>query len=191
MRSPRRLLALLGVLAVALVLSSCGVEAGDAATSSSTSEGAGAAVTTTTEAPDRTPSQQAAFDTVKEIYTKLGFTDAEAECLAGGMTDAMGSSGDPTDISAIMDVVNQCDIPMSRFSDIQENLGGGSTSDMFKASLETGFSAMGMTDEQASCVAAAYLDSFGTSPAPGQDPDQMAPIFEQCKVDPSTLKPGG
>lgn len=194
MTSTRRALAILASAGVAVLLSSCGVKAGQSDASGTTAPGAAVTTTspkadTTTTAPKELSSEdQAVVDSITKTYTDLGFTEKEASCLANGM---MANGGSTTDMSAIMDVVNQCDIPVSRFSDIQKNLGGGSTAEIFKKSLVAGFSNMGLTKKQADCVADAYVEKFGTSPGASSDTSSMMGLFETCNVDPSDFKLGG
>lgn len=195
----RRALAILAAAGVALVLSSCGVESGDQgpvsgvsfdttapSSTPSTTEGK-----TTTTDPKLTDQQQEVVDAITKTYVDLGFTEEEASCLAEGMMAAGEGGSTTTDMNAIMDIVNQCDIPMSRFTDIQQNLGGGSTSEVFEKSLATGFQNMGLTDQQAECVAKAYVDEFGTDTSSSSDPGAMQQLFEQCDVNLSDIDPGG
>ena len=195
----RRALAVLAAAGVALLLSSCGVEAGDqgpttASASETTTPSSTPSTTdggkTTTTRPELSDAEQQAVDAMVKTYVDLGFTEEEATCLSEGMMASGAGQGSP-DMSSIMDIVNECDIPLSRFTDIQENLGGGSTTDVFEKSLATGFSNMGMTEEQASCVAKAYVDEFGTDTSSSSDPAAMQKLFQQCDVDLTDLSPGG
>ncbi|MCU1369869.1 MAG: hypothetical protein JWO77_1063 [Ilumatobacteraceae bacterium] len=185
----RRPLAILGsaAAAVALVLVSCGVEAGDsAATTPST-----ATTATTAPAKDLTPEQQQLADTMTEAYTGLGFTDEEATCLSQGIAGTLGPGAATPDLTAMMDVLNQCDIPMDRLMDIQGDMGDGTPEGAMRESLAAGFKANGMTQEEADCVAGAFIDEYGVDVNAMMDPDKMVPLADQCGVDVASIRPGG
>ena len=161
----------------ALVLAGCGVEAGDLSTS-----------TTTTAAPadDLSPSEQAAADRVARIYEDLGMDPEDADCLAKAIAGADGAI-DPTDTSALMDIVNQCDIPISELNELGQDEGLDSMEDGIKFGLEATLKDAGLTEEQAACVADGFVEQFGTDVTSSQDPDTMRQFFEDCGVDPDTL----
>lgn len=191
-RSPRLLLAL---LAPVLALSACGVDAGsegDALVAESSVD-----ETTSTTAADagEDPAEETPDDTVPEgadeavqtlidLYTEMGFEPDEAECLAQEI--ASDPSLDPHDTSALMDIMNQCDIPMSRLMDIGGEMGDDPEAVM-QQSLAAGFRAAGLTDEQADCAAAAFVDEFGTDPSSAGDPTVLQSLFAQCGVDPNQI----
>jgi hypothetical protein len=193
------------VIAVSLFVAGCGVSSGDGAapkdTSSNTSNPSDAGDdtttteaepedTTTTEPADRTEADQAVIDMTVQTYMDLGLNEEDATCLAEGILDSMNSGGDPTNTSDVMDIVNECDIPISELAKIGENAGGDMESGM-KFGLETSLKNAGLTEEQASCVADAYVEEFGTDIAASQDASQMAPILEGCDVNPSDFSLGG
>ena len=191
-RSPRLLLlaALLPLAAVA-----CGVEAGEQGSALVVSEddattsvpGPEGAPTTTEDDGSTVTVTDAERDVLVDTYTELGFTDEEANCLADQIADA--EELDPSDAAAMMDLINQCDISMSRLMELTSNLGGedGDLEETMRNSLAAGFRASGMTDEQADCAAAAYVEEFGTDPSSSSDPSAMLDVFEACDIDPSTL----
>lgn len=183
MRPARRLLATITFATLALAAAGCGVDPGDAATDT------GSGTATTSPSTDLTPQQQQMVDTISKTYQDLGFTEEEADCLAEGMAGAMGDPTAPAEVGDIMDVINQCDIPMSRFSEIQGNM-GGSTDDAMKESMKAGFENIGMTEEQADCVAGEFLDTYGADIASMQDPEKLQPLLEDCDVDPTDLRFG-
>jgi hypothetical protein len=47
--------------------------------------------------------------------------------------------------------------------------------------------AAGLTDEQADCVAAAYVEEFGTDPSMAGDFTALSSFLQQCGVDPGSL----
>lgn len=181
----RRTAAIAASLLLALALASCGVDAGDAAA------GTGSGGQTATTAPDLTPQQEQMVDTISKTYQDLGFTEKEADCLAKGMAGAMGDPNDPAAMGDVMDVINQCDIPVSRFSEIQGNMGVGNTEDAMKKSMMTGLENIGMTEKEADCVAGKFLDTYGADLESMQDPAKLQPLLEDCGVDPSGLHLGG
>ncbi len=184
MRTARHLLATAVIAALALAVAGCGVDAGDAAT------GTGSGTATTAPPSDLTPQQQQMVDTISKTYQDLGFTEEEADCLAEGMAGTMGDPTSPAEVGDIMDVINQCDIPISRFMEIQDDMGGGSPDDAMKESMKAGFENIGMTEEQADCVAGAFLDTYGADIASMQDPQKLQPLLEDCDVDPTDLRFG-
>ena len=190
MTRKRRALTTLGSVAIVLVLVSCGVEAGDAVGSNGSST-AGTDSTTTTVDRNLTAEQQQMADTMSDAYRDLGFTDEESSCLAEGIAGSIDGGGSATpDLSGMMDVINECDIPMDRLMEIQGGMGDGTTEGALKESLETGFKASGMTDEQASCVADGFISKYGVDVEAMLDAEKMGPIAEDCGVDPSKIKTG-
>jgi len=186
----RRPLTLLGSAAVALLLVSCGVKAGDGAT---TPAGSDPTATTAPSAPkDLTPQQRQLADKMAEAYKGLGFTDKEATCLSEGLAGTIDpSAGTTPDVSGMMDILNQCDIPIDRLMDIQGNMGDGTPEGALKESLAAGFKANGMSQKDADCVASAFIDKYGVDVQAMSDPDKMLPLAEQCGVDLSKIRPGG
>ena len=193
MTRSRRALATVASLGVALLLVSCGVEAGDAATptsgSSTTSGSTSGSTTPTDPGADLTPEQQQLADTMAKAYKDLGFTDEEATCLSEGIAGTM--DGSTPDMSGLMDVVNQCDIPIDRLMEIQGSMGDGSADSAFKESMATGLEASGLSEEDATCVADKLVDQYGMDIEALTDPQKVQPIAEDCGVDPSSIRPGG
>jgi hypothetical protein len=201
----RRSLAIAGSAAVALLLISCGVDAGDTATPTPTtaagsSSSSGSAASTTTEArssttepsKDLTAEQQQLADKMASAYEDLGFTEKEATCLSDGLVGQIDPTGSATpDISAMMDIINQCDISMDRLMDIQGNMGDGTAEGAMKESLARGFKVAGMTEAQADCVAGAFVDEYGMDVEAMTDSSKMRPLAEQCGVDVDKIRPGG
>jgi hypothetical protein len=179
----RRSLAILGSAAVALILVSCGVDAGEGAATSTTAA--------SSASPDLTPQQQELADRMHEAYTGLGFSDEEATCLSEHIAGSIDPGTSTPDITAMMDVINDCDIAMDRLMDIQGNMGDGTAEGALKESLAAGFKTNGMTDEQATCVADAFVDEYGIDVESMTDPDKMLPLAEQCDVDVTDIRPGG
>lgn len=193
MTRSRRALATVAALGVALLLVSCGVEAGDAATPTSggsTTSGTTSGSTTPTDpGADLTPEQRQLADTMAKAYKDLGFTDEEATCLSEGIAGTM--DGSTPDMSGLMDVVNQCDIPIDRLMEIQGSMGDGSADSAFKESMATGLEASGLSEEDATCVADKLVDQYGMDIEALTDPQKVQPIAEDCGVDPSSIRPGG
>lgn len=190
MRLPRRARALLAPFGVALLLASCGVDAGDAAPAPST----GGAGPTTSIDRDLTPEQQALADQMADAYESLGFTEEEATCLSEGLAGSVdpsgGFGGDVTspDATAMMDILNQCDIAMDRLMDIQGGMGDGSLEGTMQESLAAGLQAGGLSEDEANCVAEGFIEEFGSDyEGAMDDPDAFGPIFEDCGVDPSAV----
>lgn len=196
-RAPRPLAAPLLALALLLV-AGCGVEGGDRA-----SRGGGSATTTTRSGPAGAPEPSGptpdepdtsipdvALDQLTEVYTNMGFDEDEAACLAeqiaGSGSYAPESLSDPT---VMMDLINECDISMSRLTDVTEGLAGdsGDPEDAFKNSLALGFQGAGLTEEQADCVAQGFVDEHGMDPSQAADPMALLSLFTQCDVDPNQL----
>jgi hypothetical protein len=173
------------VAVVALAAPGCGVRAGDDASTTSTGPDA---VADQGDADDQSdaedpenPLDQATIDRMREVYTDLGFTDEEADCLAqamGGLLDE-GAAFEPDDTTALMDVLNTCDISMSRMMELGEGT-DGTLEGGFKAGIAASLRAQGLTADQATCVADAYVERYGTDPTLGADPDAMAPLLEDC-----------
>jgi hypothetical protein len=215
MTRPRRALAILGSLTVALLLVSCGVEAGDAAQAPATRGGngetsgtggtggtGGSSTTTsgsspTTSAPTRsedpsaplTPEQQQLAETMATAYRNLGFTDEEATCLSEGIVASF--DGASPDMTAMMDVVNQCDIPMDRLMEIQGGMGDGTPEGAFKESMAKGLEASGLSEEDATCIADGLVDEYGVDMEAMSDQSKVRPIADACGVDLSEIRPGG
>ncbi|MCU1498650.1 MAG: hypothetical protein JWM47_2603 [Acidimicrobiales bacterium] len=61
--------------------------------------------------------------------------------------------------------------------------------------LELGFKAAGLTDDQARCLADAYIEDFGTDLGAAADTATMLDLFTTCDISPSDLGgkggPGG
>jgi len=198
----RSLSPLLLVAALTLTIASCGVDggddatglAGDATTTSTTS-------TTTSTAPEGSepdapapdvpmpdvPIPDDAIKSLAEVYVEFGFTEDEATCLAEQLAGMGGGSVDPSDTGAMMDVMSQCDIPLSRLTEITGELGDGSAEDTMRASLAAGLRASGLTDEQASCVADAFVAEFGADASSAGDPSVLTDLFAGCDVDPGLI----
>jgi hypothetical protein len=197
MTRTRRALATLGSFGVALLLVSCGVDAGDAAQAPTKDGGTSSTSPTATTAPkgseepskELTPQQQQLADTMAQAYEDLGFTKDEAACLSEGMAGSI--DGTEPDISAMMDVVNQCDIPMDRLMEIQGGMGDGTPDGAFRESLATGMEASGLSEKDAKCVADGLVDEYGMDMEAIVDPTNFGPIAEDCGVDPSSVRPGG
>lgn len=176
---------------VALVVAACGVDSGDQATETTAKATTTAAESSTTEPDSTKPSlsdaDQEMVDIVVDTYVELGFTEEEATCLAEGLVGTMSDPTDTTDMNGIMDVVNDCDIDPARLGEIGEGLGGGSMEDGMKAGMEASFRNMGLTDDEASCLADAYIDEYGTDVGPAQDSDKLLPLLDACGLQPSDL----
>jgi hypothetical protein len=186
----RRTTAAACAVLAALALASCGVDAGDQAATATATETTAGGSTATTAPPskDLSPAEQEAVDRVTELYVDLGMDPDDAQCLAEGLAGSMETL-DPSDTEAMMDVVNQCDISMSELSQLGQDEGLDSMEDGLKFGLEASLEAEGLTSDQASCVADAFVDEFGSDVTAAQDPELMRPIFEDCGVDPA-LTPG-
>lgn len=205
-RSPR-IAALLLVPVLALGAAACGVEAGEegsslvvdasTATSAPAPEGAPSTTapdddtTTTTTTADEPADDPAdpmgdGEQAMTDAYVAMGFTEEEASCLADQITSA-GTDFDPADATAMMDMLNQCDISMSRMMDVTEGLGGGDPEETMRESLKAGFIATGLSEEEASCVADAFVEEFGTDAASASDPSVLMGLFGDCGVDPSSI----
>jgi hypothetical protein len=178
----------------ALLIAGCGVSEGDdSAANDTTTTEAEAEETTTTEAetddtsttvPDEELSEesQAAVDAMVEVYTGFGFTEEEATCLAEGVADIAGDdfeNFDPSDTTSIMDVINECDIPISKLNNLGANT-DGTMEGGFKLGLQSSLEQQGLTPEQAQCVADGYVEQFGTDVSASQDAEKMVPLFESC-----------
>ena len=174
-------LAILATAGLALFLSACGVDGGEQAT---TASDGGSSVTSTTAAPSRdlTEQEQAAIDITVETYMDLGMSEKDATCLAEGIV----GTGGGFDNGDIMDVVNECDITMETLQDLG-SIAGGSMEDGMKLGLKTSLENAGLAEKDASCVADAYVDEFGTDVTAAQDPDKLAPLLKGCDVSPSEL----
>ena len=198
-----RPLVLATVALLALGTAACGVEAGDAAsdiTTTSTAATAGGTTgglstpsttedkdtTTTAPSKERSPEDQAVVDQMATAYEELGLSPEESDCLASGVFDIIDGGGDAMDTSAIMDVVNDCDIPMSKLSQI-----GSGTDGTFEAGFKKGIiislKQAGLTEEQASCVADAYVEKFGTDMTASRNANQMRPLLRGCGVTTNTV----
>jgi hypothetical protein len=176
MTSKRRTLATLASVGIALLLVSCGVEAGDQA------------VTSTTTAPEQSlsPAENAMVDQAAKVYEDLGLKPDDAECLARGIV-GKGGAFDPTDTSSMMDVINQCDISVSELNNLSADKGLDSMEDGLRFGLEASLKNAGLTDKQAKCVADALIDKYGTDVSSFQDPNAMRPLLEGCDVDANAL----
>lgn len=194
MTRTRRSLAILATATIALILSSCGVDEGDLATDAGTSDPGTVSSTTaadgTTEpdepdepAPDQefSEQEQAAIDITVKTYMDLGMSEEDATCLAEGIL----GSGQGFDNGDIMDVVNDCDISMETLADLGS--GAGSMEDGMKLGLSTSLQNAGLSEEDADCVADAYISEYGTDISAAQDPDKLAPLLDTCGVDPADL----
>jgi hypothetical protein len=64
---------------------------------------------------------------MRQIYADLGFTEEEADCMAKAMSDLLeqGATIQPDDTTVLMDVLNGCDISMSRMMEVGEGIEGG------------------------------------------------------------------
>ncbi|MEZ5137715.1 MAG: hypothetical protein R2702_01185 [Acidimicrobiales bacterium] len=200
LRSPRLALGLL-IGALALGGTACGVEVGDQGqglqvTDATTTSAPGPEGAPSTDAPSEDPGStddgsiqvpEGQRDQLVAVYTEMGFTEDEATCLADRIVGA--DSLDPGDATAMMDLINQCDISMSRLMELGGGIAGedGDPGDAMRNSLAAGFRASGLTDDQADCVADAFVDEFGADASAAGDPSAMAGLFEDCGVDPADL----
>jgi CRISPR/Cas system type I-B associated protein Csh2 (Cas7 group RAMP superfamily) len=178
-----------------LLVAGCGVSEGDESSQTTATTEAPATTeaedtTTTTTAPEDdsdddgelSEEDQAAIEAMVEVYTGFGFTEEEATCLAEGVADLTGEdidSFDPTDTASIMDLINECDIPISKLNELGANT-DGSMEGGFKLGLQSSLEQQGLTEEQAQCVADGYVEQFGTDVSASQDPQKMVPLFESC-----------
>lgn len=191
MRPSLRTLTISGLAAAALLLGACGVEGGDAspaATTAPATDGPSSDRSTTTTAPDAplSPREQQARDTLVETYTDMGFKPDEAECMADALTETL-TEGEALDPNDAMSLFNDCDIPASRMGEVMDELGGGSLSDTMRNALVTSLTNGGLSKEQATCVADAYIDEYGTDATSIQDPKVIEELFTTCKVDKGSL----
>jgi hypothetical protein len=180
MRSPFR--ALLAALAAALLLASCGVSEGDGAGSVRPNDDETTTAPPTSDDGERSAPEEEALQSMVDVYTDLGLREDQARCMAEGLFDAMGEgSFDIADQTATMDLINECDITMSELLE----LGGqtdGTLEGGFVLGLKTSLENQGLSEDEATCVAEAYLDEYGPDPSAGQDPSVLAPLFEDCGV---------
>ncbi len=184
MTRTHRALAALATAAIALLASSCGVDDGDLARDTGRStEGS---TTTTTPDDDLSPMEQAMVDQAAKVYEDLGMDPDDAECLARGIVGGVDSF-DPTDARAMMDIVNECDISIGELNELGADNGLNSMEDGIRLGLETSLKGAGLTDAQASCVADAVIEEYGSDPSALQDPAAMRPMLEDCDVDPDVL----
>ncbi|MFN8017834.1 MAG: hypothetical protein U0P45_06895 [Acidimicrobiales bacterium] len=199
-----RPLVLATVALLAFGTAACGVDAGDAAadltttsttvadsgatgglTAPSTTEGEGD-TTTTAPSKQRTPEDQAVVDQMAKAYEELGLSTKESECLASGVFDMIDGGGDTTDAGAIMDIVNECDIPMSKLSQIGSGT-DGTFEGGFKRGIVISLKQAGLSEEQATCVADAYVEKFGTDLTASRNANQMRPLLRGCGVTANTV----
>ena len=181
-RSHRRLATLLAVLALALA--SCGVSGGDGASGSSGSSDSGS---DSPPAEDLSPADQEALDVLVETYTALGFTEDEAECLGRGLIESGAvDATEMPDTTALMDLINGCDISIARMTEIAGSMGADTFEGGARAGLVASLEAQGLGTDQAECVADAYLDEVGGTAPEDFDVDQsdISAFFEQCDVGP-------
>lgn len=176
-------------LAVALVVAGCGVEAGDraasagAGTTTTTAGSAGSASggkSTTTTQPF-TPQQQQMADRMAQTYRQLGLDSDQASCLADAMVGIMDGGTTSLDPNAMMDAVNQCDIPMSKLSELGQGT-DGTLEGGFKRGFALSLKQQGLTQKQADCVADAYVKEYGTDIGPARDASKVQPLLEGCGV---------
>lgn len=172
-----------------LLLAACGVSEGDDAAPSSTSSSTTDDTTTSAPAddepaddPERSPSEEEAIDSMADVYTELGLNEDQARCMAEGLFDVMGEGSMAIpDETATMDLINECDISISELLE----LGGqtdGTLEGGFVFGLKTSLENQGLSEDEAQCVAEAYLEEYGPDPSAGQDPAALAPLFEACGV---------
>lgn len=206
MASLRRFLVPLTFAALALTAASCGVDAGDQAssTATSTTEPSSTATFTpgdpsttkpdttepdTTTPQDLTPEQEAAIESMTETYKAMGLSDEDSACLAEGMAGLIGEGTSPTSSPDVMDIINDCNISMDTLNQLGESAGGdGTLEDGMRFGLETSLKQAGLTDEQASCMADAYIEEYGTDASAATDPAKLQPLMAGCDVKPSDLR---
>ncbi|MCB0962082.1 MAG: hypothetical protein KDA98_02070 [Acidimicrobiales bacterium] len=183
-RSHRPLAAL--VASLVLVLAACGVSGG-----ASSSDGAGSDGSTTGSSTDEaqplTAAEQEMLDVLVETYTSIGFTEAEAECLGRGLIESgAADAAEMPDQTALMDLINGCDISIGRMTEIAGEMGADTFEGGARVGLVASLEAQGLDTDQAECVADAYLDDVGgANPQDLEvDPDAIAQYFEQCDVGP-------
>lgn len=181
----RAVTAAASLVLAAIVFTGCGVDAGDQATS----DRSGSSPTTTAPSEDLTPMEEAAVERAKDLYVEMGMDPDDAECLARGLVDAGATDGtiDLSDAGAMMDIVNQCDIDMGDLNSFSSDNGITSLEDGMEFGMRSSLEASGLTEEEAACVASAYVDEFGTDVSAMQDPAKLRPLLEGCDVDPSSF----
>lgn len=172
----RRLVPLL--LVASLGLGACGVEHGDAAGPATTTTER--QPTTTTTGPDTTAPRDV-VDALAQTYRTLGFTDEEATCLAEGLAGLLDGAGTMPDTGSMMDVVNGCDIDASRLGEINRAFTDDPQAAL-RTGLVAGFTSQGLTEDQATCLADAFLDAYGADVTAAADPDKLLPLLEQCDL---------
>ena len=94
------------------------------------------------------------------------------------------------DMTAVMDLINECDIPLSRMMEIGEGSGATSFEDGARIGMIASLESQGLDTERAECVADAYLEEVGgATPEELQlDYDRIADFFEQCDVSPEDFE---
>jgi hypothetical protein len=187
MLSVRRALVPIAFAALALIAAGCGVEAGDEASSSGggKSSGGGTASTTvpSTDQEDLSPQEQQARDSMVDTYQSMGLEEQDAECLADGMMGIIGEGSSATEAPDVMDIINECDISMDTLSKLGQDAGGdGTLEDGMRYGLESSFKNQGLSEEQASCLADAFIEEFGTDSTAMNDIEQLRPLMEGCDV---------
>jgi len=195
------------LLAAALLLGACGVTArsdGGAAAparptgpTTTTSGPARPTTTTTTDGSPQessttvprglSPQQRTAVSQMVSAYEDLGLAPDDAQCLAEGIAKGYGS----IDQAKLLDLIGSCGISYRDLAKVAGSLGATTPSDGISKGMEAALERQGLTKAQAACVGEAFVKEYGTDLAAMQDASKLLPIFDDCDVSPSDLRPGG
>ena len=199
---PRSVRLTISAAVLILLLAACGVEVKDsqlaADTGPQTNESSTTLATTTT-APETTTTTEPettttgpegpvdpALEPLIQTYEDLGLDPKDARCVAAAVTE---SYGDLTSNADVLDLLEGCNLTAGDLAEIGS--GFGTPEEAIKKGIVTSMKNIGLDDEQANCVADAYVKKFGTDIAPSQDSTPINGLFEDCDVSASDVNPGG
>ncbi|QXC62155.1 hypothetical protein KSP35_04920 [Aquihabitans sp. G128] len=203
---PTRRTTRIGLLvALPLLLGACGVSTRDGGAAASAPLGgsgsAAPATTSTAPAPDGgttgptsttverglNPTQRQMAATMTKTYTDLGLDPDDARCLGEAIARDYGD----VDQAKVLDLISSCGISTSDLARIAGEMGATTPADGAKAGLTASLESQGLSEEDATCVADAFVAEHGVDITAAQDPAVVKDLLEGCDVDPSDLRPGG
>lgn len=140
--------------------------------------------TTTTAAGDDDPMADRR-EQLYQQYLDRGLDEDEASCMADEVVDGSiaASEGEEVDPMAMFEA---CDVA----PETMDAEGDGTAEGAFASSLADGLTALGYTEEQASCFADEFVGRYGMDLNAAADPEVVDELMTACGGDPALLDQG-
>ena len=96
--------------------------------------------------------------------------------MAAAVTE---SYGDLTSNADVLDLLEGCNLTAGDLAEIGAGL--GTPEEAVKMGIATSMKNIGLSDEQANCVADAYVKKYGTDIAPSQNASTVSDLFDELR----------